>query len=100
MLKYSIACFMLIFLFNACKSDLSLDQSSDAKIDYKKDIIYLASDELQGREIGTEGETLAAEYISAKFKSIGLKAAGDNGTYFQHFSVKQKSNPHAEQAAP
>lgn len=48
---------------------------------------YLASDELQGRLAGTEGEQLAAEYIAKKFSNWGLVPAGDDGSYFQNFTV-------------
>jgi hypothetical protein len=45
-------------------------------------IEYLASDELGGRETGSEGHRLAAAYIAAAFKRAGLKPAGTEG-YFQ-----------------
>lgn len=48
---------------------------------------YLALDELQGRLAGTEGEQLAAEYIAQKFLDWELQPAGDNGSYFQNFTV-------------
>jgi Zn-dependent M28 family amino/carboxypeptidase len=44
---------------------------------------YLASDQLEGRGVGTRGETLATEYIAAQFASTGAKPAGENGTFFQ-----------------
>ncbi len=44
---------------------------------------YLASDELEGRGVGTRGEKLATEYIASQLQSEGLKPGGDNGTYFQ-----------------
>lgn len=48
-------------------------------------VSYLASDELQGRGSGTEGNTEAAIYIASKLKLWGLKPAGVNGTFFQPF---------------
>src|SRR5258705_13956515 len=48
-------------------------------------IAYLASDELAGRETGSEGHRRAAQYIAAAFKRAGLKPGGTQG-YFQ--SVK------------
>jgi len=45
-------------------------------------IQYLASDELAGRETGSEGHRRAAEYIAAAFKRAGLKPGGTQG-YFQ-----------------
>lgn len=42
-------------------------------------IEYLASDNLRGRLAATEGEKQSAEYIAAKFESIGLLADGEDG---------------------
>ncbi|OFW03240.1 MAG: hypothetical protein A3H96_19255 [Acidobacteria bacterium RIFCSPLOWO2_02_FULL_67_36] len=48
---------------------------------------YIASDELQGRQIFTEGLGLAGAYIADHLKEWGVKPAGDNGTYFQTVKV-------------
>ncbi len=42
---------------------------------------FIASDLLDGRGNGTEGEEVAAEYIAAQFRRSGLKPAGDDGFY-------------------
>jgi hypothetical protein len=63
-------------------------QSSKPEItaeELKAHVKYLASDELEGRGSGTEGNRKAAEYIANQMKQYGLKPAGDNGTYFQTF---------------
>ncbi len=44
---------------------------------------YLASDDLEGREAGTPGYDLAADYVASEFEKMGVAPAGDNGTYFQ-----------------
>lgn len=51
-------------------------------------ISFLASDELQGRGTGTEGEKLAAKYLISQFKKLKLKPYGDNKTYLQTFDFK------------
>ena len=48
---------------------------------------YLSSDALKGRRAGDPGEVLAAEFIASKFKEIGLTPHGDNGSFFQHFTI-------------
>ena len=56
---------------------------------------YIASDELQGRRVYTEGLGLAAAYIADHLKEWGVKPAGDDGTYFQVvkvLGVNTKSN--------
>jgi aminopeptidase YwaD len=46
---------------------------------------YLASDELQGRGSGTEGNRLAGKYIADFFKANGIPPLADD--YFQKFTV-------------
>ena len=58
-----------------------LEQRFQAHID------YLASDDLEGRGVGSRGIELAADYISGQFAAVGLEPAGENGTYFQTFSM-------------
>src|SRR5687767_1209195 len=48
---------------------------------------YLSGDKLEGRRIGTPGETLAREYIKAQFEISGLQPKGDNGSYYQAFEI-------------
>jgi hypothetical protein len=48
---------------------------------------YLASDDLQGRQVYSEGLGLAAAYIADQLKSWGVKPAGDRGGYFQLVTV-------------
>lgn len=66
----------------------------------KVDVVYLASDMLGGRESGTEGEKLAAEYIVHRFEEIGLERKGSNGTWYQSFDFEFKTNPHAAHGEP
>lgn len=53
----------------------------------KAQVRYLASEELGGRGSGTKGNDLAGNFIAQRFRAIGLKPAGEKGTYFQRFSV-------------
>jgi Peptidase family M28 len=48
----------------------------------RKDVQYLASDELQGRSTPSVGLDMAADFIAAEFKEVGLEPASE-GTYFQ-----------------
>ncbi len=49
------------------------------------DLQMLASPEFQGRETGTRGAKLAADYIAGRMKEIGLQPAGEKDTYIQTF---------------
>jgi len=44
---------------------------------------FLANDLLQGREAGSDGYQIAAEYVASHLAQFGARPAGDNGTYFQ-----------------
>jgi len=47
------------------------------------DLRHLADDRLEGREAGTRGYDLAAEYVARRYQQMGLQPAGDGGTFFQ-----------------
>ena len=57
--------------------------ASISPADLKDWLSYIASDELQGRQVFTEGLGLAGGYISDHLKEWGVKPAGDDGTYLQ-----------------
>ena len=48
-----------------------------------EDVRVLASHEFQGRESGLPGADMAAEYIAARMKEIGLDPGGEGDTYVQ-----------------
>ncbi|MBT6724771.1 MAG: aminopeptidase, partial [Planctomycetaceae bacterium] len=48
---------------------------------------YLASDELEGRGVETEGINKAADYIAQHFEDIGLRVDSYNGSPFQPFQI-------------
>ena len=55
----------------------------------KTDLYQFASDRFRGREAGTLDEFKGASWLAEKARSIGLKPAGDDGTFFQFFSMKR-----------
>lgn len=78
---------LLVFLFAIIVIPVSA-QKFNPEItvnELKKDIGYLASDDLKGRKSGEEGDLLAAEYIRTKFSNAGLQLMYANG--FQKFGL-------------
>ncbi len=54
---------------------------------------FLASDELQGREAGFPGGRIAAEYIVANLKSLGIEPLGDSYYHpFEAYHVERQKN--------
>lgn len=62
------------------RADEPLEISADR---IKAAVAYLASDQLEGRGPGTNGEVLAIEYLADEFEKAGLKPIGEGNSYFQ-----------------
>jgi len=52
-----------------------------------KDIQLLASDDLQGRGVGTDGLNVAADFIRKEFAKAGLDVSQVDGKAFQPFTM-------------
>jgi aminopeptidase N len=50
---------------------------------------FLAAPEREGRGLGSAGLQQAADYIAKQMADIGLQPGGDNGSWFQTFTVPQ-----------
>ncbi len=66
------------------------------RVDY--DLKFLASDELEGREPGSKGIEMAADYIIDQFKQYGLKSGTEDGSYRQVFTIRMESFPNKEES--
>ena len=54
----------------------------------KNHIQFLASDALEGRRAGTNGEQKAVDYIIGQYQQLGIKALGVDG-YIQNFPIDE-----------
>ena len=70
-----------LFTLAALAGDKATDWNAAGKA-WWKHVSYLASDKLKGRNVGSPGFDMAAEYVATQFEKAGLKAAGSDG-YFQ-----------------
>ncbi|MCB2409413.1 M28 family peptidase [Hymenobacter lucidus] len=61
--------------------------------DLREHLTVLASDAYEGRETGEKGQKMAAEYISKRFKDLGLTGpvADSDNPYLQHFTMERSS---------
>lgn len=55
--------------------------------DLRTDLFEMAGDHFRGREAGTLDELKTSVWWVNKLEKIGLKPAGDDGTYFQFFNM-------------
>ncbi|WP_299049763.1 M20/M25/M40 family metallo-hydrolase [uncultured Polaribacter sp.] len=84
-----------VLLLSICYAFIHCNSNINPKNKIQDDVIFLASDDLEGRQTGTKGEKIAANYISNRFNQLGLSPKGTDG-YLQPFSFKSKTNPHEE----
>jgi len=57
---------------------------------FRSHVEFLASDLVEGRSPGTRGYDLAALYVAEQFRGLGLKPAGENGTWYQQVRLQER----------
>ena len=78
--------YILIFIFVLIQTKSNSQHIEAARI--KQHIRVLASDSLNGRGTGSDGERMAAEYIEKLFKKLKIDSRGDGKSYMQSFEFK------------
>src|SRR3954468_24559289 len=53
----------------------------------------LASDDMQGRAPGTEGETRTVAWLTQQFRTLGLEPGGENGGWTQRVPLVRTQVP-------
>lgn len=90
---------LLLFIIQACSgnNESTSGNSAITANEIEAHIRFLASDSLKGREAGSPGEAIAANYLADRFRDYGLEPAGEEDTYFQDFTINKAAinNPHA-----
>lgn len=55
----------------------------------KAHVAYLSDDKLKGRLPGKEGYQMAVDYVVKQYNDMGLKPAGENGTFMQNVVLRK-----------
>lgn len=76
-----------ILLIATCTPSGAADAVGATQSRLTRDLTYIASDELEGRGIGTAGLDLAGEYIRSQFAQAGLELTSVKGSPFQKFQA-------------
>lgn len=91
-LIYSISALMLALGIAACTDDVPAAQQRQMGADpvaLQAHLEFLASDELEGRDTGSRGHEIAAQYVATEFKRLGLEPGGDENTYYQRIQFRR-----------
>src|SRR5215216_7870987 len=65
----------------------------------RAELVFLASDAMQGRGSGTIYERIAAEYIGSQFRQFGLEPGGDTDSAGNKSFVQRVPAPNAPSGA-
>ena len=84
----------LLFVIFSCATEAQktvVDYAeSITEAELKTHLYTYASDEFMGREAGTEGETLAINFLKDYYESTGVSAGSTDGSYFQEMTVTDR----------
>jgi len=58
--------------------------------DLKKHMLFLASDELEGRDTGEPGLEVAARYLAVQAENLSLRPADTENGYYQPYIIEEK----------
>lgn len=74
-MKNLLSLVLIALLVFSCKNETKeeVKKVTISKEDIKEVVDYLASDEIEGRDVGSEGIDKSATFIADKFKSYGVK---------------------------
>ena len=85
--KYFISISIFIFTFLPSGKAQKLNRKEKKQIKYAQSVVkFLASDRLEGRATGSDGEKLAVDYISNQFKKLAI-GAYEEDNYIQKFEI-------------
>jgi hypothetical protein len=68
-------------------------QPGIAAEDLRLRVGIIAHDSMQGRGLGSEGLRKTAHYLASQVEQLGLRPAGDDGTYFQNLTLTRATSP-------
>ncbi|MFO0947245.1 MAG: M20/M25/M40 family metallo-hydrolase [Planctomycetota bacterium] len=85
------AAFLTLLVWQGPPSAYAVENNATVEARMLGDVSYLASDSLEGRGIDNPGIIKASEYIRDRFQEAGLKPGGNEGSYFQPFTVRLSS---------
>ncbi|RYY39785.1 MAG: M28 family peptidase [Chitinophagaceae bacterium] len=77
---------LLVVLSAPALAQKTKKEDAELAANLRRHVVFLTSNELEGRRTGTEGERLASEYLMLQFGKAGLQQKGSDG-FLQAFPV-------------
>jgi Zn-dependent M28 family amino/carboxypeptidase len=89
MLIRLLAAAALFALPAAAAAQPSASAAAEQRI--RADMAFLADDLLEGREAGTRGHEIAAQYVAQQLAALGFQGAAPGGSFFQRVPFQQRA---------
>ena len=86
-----LAAALLLLVYPASAQTVPTSLGQDVARRVQADVEFLASDNLEGRDTGSRGYAIAADYVASQFRAIGLEPAGEKGSWFQAVPFRRAS---------
>jgi hypothetical protein len=86
-MKKTLVFLTMLVAFTSVNAQPEADQQLQDRL--RAHIEFLAADELLGREPGTKGYEMAADYVAGQFREMGLVPAGSKESYFQPVPLRR-----------
>ena len=83
------ACVALLALMTSAAAQAQPAPSPRAA-QWWNDIKFIADDKTEGRQTGSKGYDIAADYVISRFKALGLTPAGDSGGFKQSVALEEQ----------
>jgi hypothetical protein len=74
----------------AAQSAITRAAGTITQADVARRIGLIAHDSMMGRDTPSRGLDLTAQYVASEFKKLGLKPAGDSGTFIQQYPLYRR----------
>ncbi len=80
---------LILFSWNFAHAQMQFPEFTISKTEVEGHLRFLASDALQGRNTGSEGNRIAAAYIAAQLEAYGVQKPAATNSYFQPVDLEQ-----------
>ena len=86
--KFTVSALAALLIGAAPHSDRAEDAAAQR---IRAHVEFLASDLLEGRDTGSRGHEIAANYVASEFRQLGLTPGGPNGSWFVQVPFRRAS---------
>jgi len=87
MRAFVLVCCTLVISIAAAQAVDEADQQLQDRL--RAHIEFLADDLMLGRQPGSDGYNIAANYVASQFRQMGLLPAGNEDGFFQQVPLRQ-----------